>query len=124
LAIAEDAMELKQSLGERWVRRIVNNRNFNPQWFPFVNWGLAIFLFALVIWNWEAEPKQDMWFGLFLICVFNGFIIWERNGWLHLVDGKDAEIRQLQESRDELRRQLDAMVIDQSSAGPDTRIRQ
>src|SRR5258706_265905 len=116
-------MEMKQTLSERWGRRFVKNRHYNPQWFPFVSWGFAIFNFALVIWTWETSPLHGMWFGMFLIFVFNGLFVWERNGWLHLLDAKDFEIRHLKESRDELRRKIDSMAIDQSDKEPDTRIR-
>lgn len=64
-----------------------------------------------------------VWGVLIGIFSYNGLLFWERNGWLHLMDAKDAEIQQLRESHDKLRKQIDSMAIDQSTHGPDTRIR-
>lgn len=55
---------------------------------------------------------------------FVGFILWERVGWIDWMNAKDADLRQLRESRDDLRRQLDALLINQRGGEPETRIRE
>jgi hypothetical protein len=123
-------MELKQSLSERFVRRIVLNRRHLPTWTPYLCWFVPIIqipIVTLMILN-SRDVLSSIWmltFG-FSAAWFSalGYLFWERQGWLHLVDAKDSEIRRLQESRDELESQIVAMVMDPPSAGPDTRIQE
>jgi hypothetical protein len=121
-------MELKQPLSERVVRKMAKSpRRFHP-WVPFVFWlPLTIYLPVAIYMLMTSRDKMGT--GLFCngfvvsMCILMGIYFFERDGWLHLLDSKDSELRQMQMSRDDLQRQLDAIANDQSINGPDTRIR-
>jgi len=78
------------------------------------------------IWHFRdsrdvSQFMQGVMVGLFPAI---GHLWWERSGWRKLVDTKDAELRQMRESRDELRRELESLAMDKRGEGPETRFQE
>ncbi len=118
---------MKLTMAERWVRRLTRYPLSDiSRWAPYAAWfAAAAALFNSVV-SWQSGMTGSVGLSGFSagIMLFSGFLQWERLGWLEFMNSKDAELRQMRESRDHFRRELDALPIDQRGGEPETRIRE